>query len=143
MSNDNKYITIIIVLIIAIVGLIIIYNINKPEVAPQENINKQEEKKKEEPIDNSKVELKEDTFVKNQVIISFKNSAEEILNSIENITKVEIIGDNTYVITFENDFPDLESLNTYCTNLQNSHNEIEYCESNQIIKIDDCSKGPC
>ena len=49
---------------------------------------------------------------------------------------------NTYVVTLNHDFNSRNELNNYCKKIE-QHKEVLYCEANNIILLDDCSKGPC
>ena len=86
-------------------------------------------------------------YVKNQVIISFDKSVSEAdikstINSIKELNKSESLFDNTYVLTINVEFDSRNDLNNFCKNLV-SNTKVSNCEANNIIRLDDCTKGPC
>ncbi len=93
-----------------------------------------------EPINNN-------DFVENEVIIGFYDNAKEldIENYIYNLPAViyyeSLIDGESYVLTIDHNFNSRSDLNRYCNSIKDKY--IEYCEANNIYKLDDCSKGPC
>ena len=86
-------------------------------------------------------------FVSNNVIVSFDDSLsqQEIISFIASrpeIIKADQMFENSYKLTLEKDFKSSKELNDYCRELERNE-KLKYCEKNQIIKIDDCTKGPC
>ena len=97
-----------------------------------------------EPIGKSKYD-----FVDNQVMISvYKGTTyseiEEFFNKQTDIINKKPLGSNGYLLTLNHSFGNRRELTTYCSEIvANNKGVIEYCEANNIIKLDDCSKGPC
>ena len=86
-------------------------------------------------------------FVQNQIMISFdkKYSEEEIKNTISSIRELKqskILFDKSYILTLNKEFKSRTELYNYCKELVNN-TIITNCEANNIIRLDDCSKGPC
>ena len=87
------------------------------------------------------------SFVNNQVLIMFNDKAskeevEKSLKSIPNVVETDSLFDYSYSLTLDITFNNLEELHNYCKEIQKDK-LITVCEPNHIIKIDDCSKGPC
>lgn len=136
MEKKNKIICIVLaVLLVLFIG----YNYYKDNYS-YTNVIEPEIK----PIKDSKYD-----FVDNQVMISIKKSAteseiEEFFNKHTEIINKKSLGVNGYLITIDHSFNNRNELLNYCNNLASKNkNVIEYCEANNIIKLDDCSKGPC
>lgn len=86
-------------------------------------------------------------FVDNEIIVSFKEDVTEeekrdFINGITIINDYNVIGSNIYVLTLNRTFQTRSELNEYCSFIE-SNVFVEHCEANNIIKLDDCSKGPC
>ncbi len=98
--------------------------------------------------ENRTIIRKEDKdFVSNQVLLSFKDNSvdseiESFFKKIDDVKEYEYLGLNTYVVTLNHDFNSRNELNNYCKKIE-QHKEVLYCEANNIILLDDCSKGPC
>ena len=89
----------------------------------------------------------DDSYVKNEILVGFKDnySYEEIENyidSLEDVNGYDKLSDKSYVIMFNHEFDTRQILNSYCNDLE-KNSIVDYCEANNIIKLDDCSKGPC
>ena len=88
-----------------------------------------------------------DDFVKNEVLIGIKDNItkkeiEDYLKTISEIENYETLGYGSYVITVNYEFENRKELGEFCNKLL-KNKSIKYCEANNIIKLDDCSKGPC
>jgi len=86
-------------------------------------------------------------FVDNEVIITFEDNVtleekENFFDSLSNLSYSKELYDNTYVLELNRHFETRSEVIIYCDNL-NKNIFIKYCEPNNIIKLDDCSKGPC
>lgn len=86
-------------------------------------------------------------FVDNEVIISFYDDVtfeekEKFFDSLFDLSNSKELYDNTYVLELNRHFETRSEVNSYCDYL-NKNVFIKYCEPNNIIKLDDCSKGPC
>ncbi len=86
-------------------------------------------------------------FVNNEVIITFYDDAtneekEDFFDSISDLSYSRNLYDNTYVLELNRSFETRSEVIIYCDQL-NKNKSIKYCEPNNIIKLDDCSKGPC
>ena len=91
--------------------------------------------------------IKDRDFVENEVIINFYDDVTEtekdnFFSGYTDIINHESIGLNMYVLTLNRNFETRSEVVNYCRNLS-TNIFIEYCEPNNIIKLDDCSKGPC
>ncbi len=89
----------------------------------------------------------ENDFVKNEVLIGIKdkvnkNEIENYLKTFPEIENYETLGYGSYVITVNYEFENRKELGEFCNKLL-KNKSIKYCEANNIIKLDDCSKGPC
>ena len=135
---DSKKITYICIGI-AIVIIILIFT----------NFNYSQEPIIEDPyIDNNQTKrVIDNDFMPNEVIIGLKDNTYDLdidnyLYSLPAVIHYEsLIDDNTYVLTIDHNFNSRRDLNNYCNSIKDKY--IEYCEANNIIKLDDCSKGPC
>ena len=133
---NTKTITYICIALAAIVIFLVFTNLNYSQ-EPDIVIDKNETIK--HAIDND--------FVKNEVLIGIKDNVtkkeiEDYLKTISEIENYETLGYGSYVITINYEFENREELGEFCNKLL-KNKSIEYCEANNIIKLDDCSKGPC
>lgn len=140
---NSKTITYICVGIAVVVLFLVFTNLNYSE-EPIISGKNESEIYLGEPVEGK---IERDDFVKNEVMISFKDNAstseiERYLKGLSDVKSYDDLGINIYVLTLNFDFESRSELNKYCSTLTKS-NLVEYCEPNNIIKLDDCSKGPC
>lgn len=133
---NTKTITYICIALAAIVIFLVFTNLNYSQ-EPDIVIDKNETIK--HTIDND--------FVKNEVLIGIKENVnkkeiEDYFKTISEIDNYETLGYGSYVITVNYEFENRKELGEFCNKLL-KNKSIEYCEANNIIKLDDCSKGPC
>ena len=99
------------------------------------------------PIIREYKPIQDRDFVDNEVIISFYDDVtfeekEKFFDSLFDLSNSKELYDNTYVLELNRHFETRSEVNSYCDYL-NKNVFIKYCEPNNIIKLDDCSKGPC
>lgn len=87
-------------------------------------------------------------FVRNEIIISFNDNysvlqIEDFLRNLDNFESYDTINGKEYVVVFTKDFDSRAEILNYCNKLSMNNSNIKYCEPNDIIMLDDCSKGPC
>lgn len=127
---NDKTITYICIFIAVVIILMIGFNF---KVSEESNI--------------APVSYTDNDFVKNEVLIGLSEEytssiLERFLSNESDIKDFETLDNKTYVVTLNYDFKSREELNNYCDYLT-KNKFIQYCEANNIIKLDDCTKGPC
>ena len=99
-----------------------------------------------DPIETKPISDDKD-YVDNEIIVTINKKLSEselksFFNSLAGLKEYSNLMDNTYDLTFDITFYSRNELNNYCKVLkENAY--VEVCEANNIIKLDDCSKGPC
>lgn len=100
--------------------------------------------------EGSGITNKDETFIENQIFITFKSDTDfkkikrivwKLNGTIDGTEENSI---NMYAITLNNKrFNNIEEIENYCNKITKKYNQIEDCSQNEIIKIPDCSKEPC
>ncbi len=99
-------------------------------------------------IRNPEPYIPEIDFVPNEVILMFKEDADDeeikgVFDRIPDLNSYEVIHNRSYLIKLNHDFNSRYEINSFCNSLENEKEFLESCEANNIYKLDDCSKGPC
>lgn len=101
----------------------------------------------DEPIREPKPIERDKNFVDNQVLIMFEDNVTEeeknnFFNSLPDLLNYNHIGGTSYAVTLNRTFETRNELGNYCRSLTKNI-FIKVCEANNIIRLDDCDKGPC